>query len=150
MDPRPWKRSGEDTVVESLRNEFNRLFDRFWTGQLAPLQIGRWTPPIDVSETDEAVLVRAEIPGVDPDRVEITIEGDVLTMRGEKLEQRETRERDYHRVERQYGAFVRNIQLPAAVLKDKAEAVARHGVLTIRLPRREDQKPKRVPINLQP
>jgi HSP20 family protein len=150
MDPRPWKRSGEDTVVESLRNEFNRLFDRFWTGQLEPLQIGRWAPPVDVSETDEAVLVRAEIPGVDPDKVEITIEGDVLTIRGEKPEQREAQEHDYYRVERHYGSFVRNIQLPAAVVKDKAEAVARHGVLTIRLPRRDDQKPKRVPINLQP
>ncbi len=150
MNPRPLKRRGEDTVVESLRNEFNRLFDRFWTGQLEPLQIGRWAPPIDISETDDAVLVRTEIPGVDPAKIEITIEGDVLTIRGEKLEQRETKERDYFRVERQYGCFVRNVQLPAPVLKDQAEAVARQGVLTIRLPRREDLKPKRVPINLQP
>ena len=149
MDLVPWKRAREDSAFQSLRNEFNRIFDRFWSGELEPLRLGRWIPAVDVSESDEEITVRAEVPGLDPGEVEVLVEGDVLTIKGEKKEEREQSDRNYHRVERQYGSFVRNIQLPGAVVAEQVKATAANGVLTICLPKHEDTKPKRVQIGLE-
>jgi HSP20 family protein len=148
MDMSPWKNARENTVVYSLKNEFNKLFDRFWSGQFEPLQIGRWVPALDVSETGEAVLVRVELPGIDPKDIDISIEGDVLSIKGEKHEERRENEQEYFRVERQYGSFVRHVQLPSPVVVDKVEAVARHGVLEIRLPKSEEHRTKKVTITV--
>ncbi|HOI53774.1 MAG TPA: Hsp20/alpha crystallin family protein [Phycisphaerae bacterium] len=146
MDLVPWKRGRDDSALQSLRNEFNRIFDRFWSGELEPLHLGRWLPAVDVSETDNDVTVRAETPGIDPKDIEVYVEGDVLTIKGEKKEETETKDRNFHRVERQYGSFSRSIQLPANVEADKVEAQAANGVLTIRLPKQEDEKRKKVQI----
>jgi len=100
MDLVPWKRGRDDSALQSLRNEFNRIFDRFWSGELEPLHLGRWLPAVDVSETDNDVTVRAETPGIDPKDIEVYVEGDVLTIKGEKKEETETKDRNFHRVER--------------------------------------------------
>jgi len=150
MDLVPWKFGRQSAMMDSLRDEFNQVFERFWTGDMEPLQFGRWAPSIDVSETDDAVLVQAEIPGLDAKEVDISIEGSILTIRGEKKVEREKKGRNYHRVERRYGSFIRTVQLPTEVVAEKAEAVARQGVLEIRLPKSEDAKPKKVKVDVQP
>lgn len=144
------QRSGRpSTVVDSLRNEFNQLFDRLWSGQLEPVQFGRWAPAADVSETPDAVLVKIEIPGIDPKDIEVSLEESVLTIKGEKCEPAQDVDENFHRVERQYGAFTRHIPLPARVDAEKVEAVGRNGVLEITLAKHADARPKRVEVNVE-
>ncbi len=149
MDKTNWKPGRQETVVEALKNEFNELFERFWSGQMEPMQLGRWAPAIDVSETADAVQVHVEIPGIEPSQVEISIEGDVLTIRGQKPELPRDTNRKFLRVERRYGTFMRSIRLPVAVAADQAAASAHNGVLEISLPRYEDAKARKVNISLE-
>jgi len=149
MDMVPWKTGRQSSMVDSLRREFNQLFDRFWSGQLEPMHLSRWMPAVDISETDDEVRVRAEVPGIDPKDIEVAVESNVLVIKGEKKEQREENREEYHRVERQYGTFVRSIQLPTEIDADKVEAVFRNGVLDVRLPKREDARPKQIRIDVQ-
>ena len=149
MDLVPWKFGRQSAVLDSLRDEFNQLFDRFWTGELEPMAIGRWMPAIDVSETDSEVVVQAEVPGLEAKEIEISIEGGMLTIKGEKKEEREQKGRDYHRVERRYGTFVRSVQLPAEVVADKAEARYDSGILTVKLPKTAQAKPKQVAVRAE-
>ncbi len=144
----PWKFGTQNALADSLRREFNQLFDRFWSGQLEPMQLGRWAPRVDVSETPETVHVRAEIAGVDPEKLELTVENNVLTIKGEKPEGEKLEGETFHRVERQYGTFARNVQLPAAVVSDAAEAKAHNGVIEITLPKQEEARPKHVRIDV--
>lgn len=146
MEKNSWRPGKQETVVESLKSEFNQLFERFWSGQMEPMQLGRWTPAIDVSETEDSVLVHVEVPGVEPTGVDITIEGDVLTIRGEKQELPRDAKQNFLRVERRYGTFVRSIRLPTAVTADRAEAHTHHGVLEIRMSKQESAKARKVSI----
>lgn len=150
MDLMPWKSSKEGGALDSLRREFHQLFDRFWSGQLEPMQLGRWVPAVDVVEKDDSVVVQAEVPGIDPENIDVSIEGDVLTIRGEKKDVREEKGENYHRVERQYGSFARSVALPSEIVADKVEATFRNGVLEVVLPKSEQARPKRVSINVQP
>ena len=150
MDMVPWKFGRQSVMMDSLRDEFNQLFDRFWSGNLEPMQFGHWSPAVDLAETDEAVIVRAEVPGLDVKDVEISVEGTILTIRGEKKVEREEKGHTFHRVERRHGTFVRAVQLPAEVVADKAEAVFKQGVVEIKLPKTEEAKPKRLKIEIQP
>lgn len=147
MDRLPVRIGRQGGVFDSLRREFNQLFDRFWSGQLEPMQLSRWVPAVDISETDDAVLVQAEVPGLDPEDIDVSVADNVLTIKGEKKECREERGENYHRVERRYGTFSRSIQLPTEISVEKAEAVVRNGVLEIRLPKHEGAKAKRIKIN---
>jgi HSP20 family protein len=149
MDLMPWRSGRETSALGSLRREFNDLFDRFWSGSLEPMQLGRWTPAIDISETDDQVLVQAEVPGMDAGDIDVSLEGNVLTLRGEKKDQREEKGENFHRVERQYGSFMRSIQLPTDVVAEKVTATFRNGVLEVTLPKSEEAKPKRVAIDVK-
>jgi len=143
----PWRgRTSPGTTLMSLREEMNDLLNRFWAGTTEPFGLAEWAPAVDVSETEDTVLVHAEIPGIDPKSIEITITGDVLTLRGEKEEETEDQGRNYHRVERRYGAFTRSLALPTAVAAEKVEAKAKNGVLEIRLPKSEEAKARRVQV----
>jgi HSP20 family protein len=133
-------------TLASLREEMNDLLARFWAGTAEPFGLAEWSPALDVSETDDAVVVDVEIPNIDPKDLEISITGDVLTIRGEKKDETEHKGRNYHRVERRYGTFTRTLTLPAAVDADKVEARAKLGVLTVRLPKRPEAKARRVDI----
>lgn len=134
------------TTLASLREEMNQLLNRFWTGAAEPFGLADWSPAVDVSETDDAIVVHAETPGIDPKDLEIAVTGDLLTIRGEKKDETEDSGRNYHRVERRYGSFTRSLALPASVDTDKVEARAKDGVLEIRLPKKEESKPKRLEI----
>ena len=138
--------------LSNIREEMNRLFDDFFTGwpeRRRGLLEGEWAPSIDVAETDEDIVITAELPGVDQKGVDITIVDDVLTLKGEKKEEKEVKEKNYHRIERSYGTFQRSISLPTGVKADKAKATYKDGVLQITVPKAEEAKPKQIKINVE-
>ena len=123
----------------ALQREMNRMFDRFFgeTG-MAPFAGTEGlaaTPRIDVSESEEAVEIAAELPGMSEQDVDVSLTHDVLTIRGEKKQEHEDKQKNYHRIERSYGAFHRAIMLPAEVDAEKVDARFTNGVLRITLPK---------------
>jgi HSP20 family protein len=134
--------------VSRLRREMDRLWDDYFgSGRraLRPLQ-AEFTPAVDVTETAEAVVVKAEVPGMDAKDINISVTGDVLTIKGEKKSEREEKEENHHVVERSYGSFSRSLPLPGAVNLDKIEAKYDKGVLTVTCPKKEEVKPKAIEI----
>jgi HSP20 family protein len=130
-----------------LRQEIERLFDRFVEpGWMQMPALGDWEPKIDVSETKDAVVVKAEVPGVDQKDIGLSLQEGVLTIKGEKEEEKEEKDKRYHRVERSYGAFARAIRLPAAVDSSKVSATFKDGVLTVTLPKTAAAKGTAIPI----
>jgi len=143
----PVKREGP---FVSLRREMDRLFDDFFRGwELAPWVEGEWYPSIDVAETEDQVIVKAEIPGMDPSELEITLTDDSLSIRGEKKEEKEEKKKNYHRRESRYGSFSRSVRLPALVNTEKAEASYDKGILTINAPKVEKEKAKKIEIKVK-
>jgi HSP20 family protein len=134
--------------VSRLRREMDRLWDDYYgSGRrgLQPLQ-AEFAPAVDVTETAEAVVVKAEVPGMDAKDINISVTGEVLTIKGEKKSEREEKEENYHVVERSYGSFSRSLVLPAAVDLDNIEAKYDKGVLTVTCPKKEEVKPKAIEI----
>ena len=140
--------------LTSTREEMRHLFDDFLTGW-PWLERGRdlldseWTPSVDVAETEEDVIVTAELPGVRPEDVDLTIANDILTIRGEKKEEEEADKERRHRVERCYGNFQSSISLPTGVQEDKVEACYKDGVLRVSIPKGEKVKPKQIKISVE-
>jgi HSP20 family protein len=146
-DRRPIQRRGvedDDSPFTLLQREFNRMFDDFFSsvfdetpGLLAHRRDmkGDFLPSVDVREKAKAVIVTAELPGVDEEDIDVRIEDDTLIIRGEKREEHETEEGGWYHSERVYGSFVRTVPLPAEVDVDRAEAKFRKGVLKITLPK---------------
>lgn len=131
----------------ALRREIDRLFDRFLEpGWTALPSLAEWEPKVDVSETKDAVIVKAEVPGVDQKDIGLSLQEGVLTIKGEKEEEKEEKDKHYHRVERSYGAFARAIRLPAAVDSGKVNATFKDGVLTVTLPKTLAAKGTAIPI----
>ncbi len=132
----------------SLRNAMDRLFeDSFVTphfGWLAPASAAGMA--LDVYETKEQVVVKAALPGVKPDDTQVTITGDTLTIRGESKVEKEIKEENYIRKERSLGSFARSVTLPAGLKADKAEATFENGVLTLKIPKSEEVKPKSIKV----
>lgn len=132
----------------SLREAMDRLFEesfvRPWGGWMRPGEAQ--APAIDMYETGNAVVVKATLPGVKPDDLDIHITGDTLTIRGEVKREEETREANYIRRERYYGSFARSLPLPTRVVADDAEAVFEHGILTLTLPKAEEVKPRPIKV----
>ncbi len=134
--------------LSRLRREVDRMWEDFFGPRgwgLRPWE-GEWAPAIDVSETADKVEVKAEVPGIDPKEINITLTGDVLTIKGEKKSEREETKESYHLVERSYGSFSRSLTLPAAVEVDKIDARYEKGVLTVTCPKKEEVKPKAIEI----
>ncbi|MGA7616764.1 MAG: Hsp20/alpha crystallin family protein [Thermoanaerobaculia bacterium] len=137
--------------IQNLQNQMNRLFEPFFRdfapGFTTPdLTSGTWVPPVDVEETKDRIFVRAELPGMKKEDIEISFENGVLTLRGERRMEQENRERNFHRVERSYGSFVRSFTLPNSVDPEHVEAIYEDGVLEISMPKREEAKPRRIEI----
>ena len=132
----------------SLREAMDRLFEDSFVrprGRLAVAE-GMGTLALDVFESDDNVTVRASIPGVKPEDIEISVTGETLTIKGETLEEKEEKTGNYHLRERRSGALQRSITLPTLVNADKAQAEFEHGVLTLTLPKVEAVKPKSIKI----
>ncbi len=132
----------------SLRSQIDQLFEDFfgreWGWPLAAK--GAWSPAMEVSESDTDVVVRAEVPGMEAKDIEIAIRGDVLTISGEKKEEKEEKKKSYHRIETRYGSFERTVTLPAAVDVEKVKAECKKGVLSITLPKKEGAKPRKIEV----
>ncbi len=121
-----------------LRDEVERTFDRFF-GETLPARHPRtWAPAVDVLEKDEDIIVRAELAGMKPEDVEITLTDESLVIRGEKKESEEVKGEDFYRRETSFGAFHRTIALPATVEKERIKAVFSDGVLEVRLPKSKE------------
>jgi HSP20 family protein len=134
----------------SLQDEMNKVFDEFFTrrtGERADL--GLWAPALDISETDNEIVVKADLPGVKKEDVSISITNNILVIKGEKKREVEENKENFHRVERVYGSFHRSIELPTAVQTDKVNASYQNGVLTIVLPKSEEAKPKEIEIKVK-
>ncbi len=134
--------------VSRLRREMDRLWEDFFGPSrraLQPLE-EMWAPAIDVSESADKVTIKAEVPGIEAKDIEISMVGDMLTIKGEKKAEKEEKGENYHLVERSYGSFSRGVRLPAPVDPDKIEATYKNGVLTITCPKKEEVKPKAIEI----
>ena len=134
-----------ETGMVTLRKEMDRLIDRFWDAdETAPA--GAWNPLMDVSEAKEGFTIKAEVPGIDPKDVHVTLENGVLTVRGEKRQETEHKEERFYRMERSYGSFVRSLRLPANVDASKVLATFKNGVLTVQLPKSAESRGTEIPI----
>ncbi len=107
-----------------------------------------WAPPVDIYETDQDLVLKAELPGVDAKDVEVRVEDNTLFLKGQRNIRKEVKEENYHRVERSYGAFSRTFALPSSIDADKVTAEYKDGVLTLTMPKRQEAKPKTIKINL--
>jgi HSP20 family protein len=132
----------------SLRNAIDRLFEESFVAPRvswwAPLGIGDLA--IDMYETKDEVVVKAAMPGIKPEQTEVTITGNTLTIRGEAKEEKEVKEENYLCRERRMGIFSRSVSLPDGLKTDKAEATFEHGVLTLKIPKAEEAKPKTIKV----
>ncbi len=129
----------------TLREAMDRLFNDAFTPSVSA--VGGWqVPAVDLYQTDEEVVVKASLPGVKADDVQISITGDMLSLKGEFKQENEKKERAYHLREQRYGAFERTFALPTAVVTDKARAEFENGILTITLPKAEKVKPKMITV----
>jgi HSP20 family protein len=131
----------------SLRSAMDRLFDSAFVGSRNDLESGTWELALDVSETDEEYLVKASVPGINPDDLEITYNNKVLTIKGETKQEEEREDSRYHLRERRFGSFVRSVSLPTMVASEHIKASYENGVLNLRLPKTEEARPRRIPIS---
>ncbi len=134
--------------LTNLRREMDRLFQDFWGGRDVMSIEGDWIPAIDISETDDAIVVKAEAPGMEPNEIDISLSNDVLIIKGEKKQKTEEKKENYHRIETRYGSFSRAFRLPAGVVQENVEAKYDKGVLKITLPKKEEVKPKQINIKV--
>ena len=133
----------------TLREAMDRLFDDAFTRPFSIMREGgsAWSSlPIDMYQTDNDVVVKAALPGIKTDEVQINITGDILTLKGEMKHEEENKDQSWHIREHRWGAFERSIQLPTGVIADKARAEFDNGILTITLPKSEDVKPKTITV----
>jgi HSP20 family protein len=138
----------------SLQERMNRLFDESYRGRPASggedewALGGSWAPAVDIYEQDGNIVLKAEVPGLEPKDVDIRVENNTLTLRGERKLDHEVKRENYHRVERAYGSFTRSFTLPNVVDTDSIKADYKDGVLRVVLPKREEAKPKQISINV--
>lgn len=135
----------------NIQREINRMFDSLFRGgtqESTDLLTSSWSPSLDIAENDNAYIVKVELPGVNKDDVKITMQENVLTIRGEKKREKESKESNFHRSERSYGAFQRSFSLPSSVKSEKIEAAYNDGILTVTLPKAESAKPKQIEVKV--
>ena len=134
----------------SLRRDFDRLFEDLWSNDEGATN-GRettWRPSVDIRETDQEFLIHADLPGIRQEDLEITVTDGRLTIKGQRHQEKESKEGGLHRVERAYGTFTRTFDLPAAVDTGAVAAAYRDGVLTVTVPKAEEAKPKQIEVKV--
>jgi HSP20 family protein len=133
----------------SLQERMNRMFDESYRGRgTEDWMGGAWAPAVDIYEQNGNIVLQAELPGLDPKDVDVRVENNVLTLRGQRKLDETVNKDNYHRVERSYGAFTRSFTLPSQVDTEKIQANYKDGVLRLTLPTREEAKPKQIAINV--
>jgi HSP20 family protein len=134
-------------LFDSFRREMEDLFDRFVSEPPTNGQaMTAWAPRVDIEETEKELVVKADLPGVDPKDVDIQVVDNVLTLRGGKEEKKEEKRKNYHRMERFSGQFYRAIGLPAGADADKVTATTANGTVTVTIPKRLEAQPKKISV----
>jgi len=133
--------------LATLRDEFDRLFDFSWPSRDTGL-LGGWSPALDMYDDKDNLVVTLEVPGMKKDEIDISLHGGVLTISGERKDEREQTEGKTFRSERYFGKFQRSLTLPAAVDAKKVKASYKDGVLTIQLAKAEEAKPKQIAVSI--
>lgn len=128
----------------ALQSAMNRLMDESFD-ELTP-GMRRWDLAVDLVETDDSFIVKASLPGINPDDMDITVEDDTLTIKGETQVDEDFEEKSYHIRERRFGGFTRSLRLPTAINAENIEAVYENGVLTLTIPKAEAVKPKKISV----
>ena len=142
----PWSPFSE---IDEMERRMSEIFERPFLPSIwrrLPVEQMVWAPAIDVFEKGDKFIVKAEVPGIKEDDIHVSVEGDMLNIKGEKKTESEVKEEDYYRSERSYGSFFRSIALPSTVDAGKIEADYDNGVLEITIPKKPEVKPKKVAI----
>lgn len=135
--------------LSTVQDEVNRLFDNFFThGPLRGDLNATFTPPVDIEETPEAFVIRADLPGVNQKDVKVSLTGDTLTIRGERKQEHTTQNGSHHRVERVSGSFERSFVLGAPVRNDQVKAQVKDGVLEVRVPKAEEARVREIEVQV--
>lgn len=134
-----------------MQDQMNRLLNLSWNHDLPSEDIkeGLWQPAVDIYETADSIIIKAELPDVDQKDIEVRIEDGTLILKGERKHENEVKKENYHRIERYFGTFQRSFSLPATIDQEKVEASCERGVLTIELPKKEEKKPKQITVQIK-
>ena len=137
--------------LRSMQDQMNRLLNLSWNHEIPSEDImeGLWQPAVDIYETADSIIIKAELPDVDQKDIEVRIEDSTLILKGERKHQDEVKKENYYRIERYFGTFQRSFSLPTTVNQEKVEANCERGVLTITLPKKEETKPKQINIQVK-
>jgi HSP20 family protein len=132
----------------TLQDQVNKLFESTFHGQGENSAITSWSPAVDIFETENELVLKADLPGVNESQIDVRVENNMLTVRGERQFENKVKEDNYLRVERTYGSFSRSFGLPNTVNTEGITADYKNGVLTVQLPKRAETKPKQVKVNV--
>jgi HSP20 family protein len=134
--------------LSTLRHRMDHLMTRLGSEGDEPLFQGKWAPTADVIESKDAIIIKAELPGVTEKDISVEVENGVLTLKGERNFEKETEEKGYRRIEREYGNFVRSFTLPANVNSEKITASYTNGLLELQIPKKEEAKPRAIKVDV--
>ena len=137
-------------AMTTLQDQINRVFSDALDRRGDESTLTAWAPPVDIYETENELVVKADLPDVDPKDLDIRVENNILTIRGERKFEKNVAEDNYLRVERPYGAFSRSFSLANTVNTESIRAEYNNGVLTLHVPKREEAKPKQIKVNVEP
>lgn len=150
----PWR---PFTDLTRWERDMERMFDDFWGRRMRPWWPERWSmpavleispPAVDLYEEKDDIVVKAELPGMDKDNIEVNLTDHTLTIKGEKKKEEEIKEENYYKSERSYGSFIRTVELPRDVHADKVKASFKNGILEVRLPKTEEAKAKEIKVKV--
>ncbi|HEY1469953.1 MAG TPA: Hsp20/alpha crystallin family protein [Candidatus Acidoferrum sp.] len=132
----------------TLREQINRVFADLLERTGEESNLTAWAPAVDIFETEHELVVKADLPDVDPQDLDIHVENNILTIRGERKFEKDVKEENYLRIERAYGSFTRSFSLASTVNSEAIKADYKNGVLTLSIPKREEAKPKQIKVNV--
>jgi len=136
--------------LRTMQDQMNRLLDMAWNREIGEeLREGVWQPLVDIYEDEHSVIIKAEVPDIDQKDIEVRIEENTLTLKGERKHSSDVKKENYHRVERYYGQFQRSFSLPHSINQEGVKATCDKGVLTVILPKREEAKPKQINVEIK-
>jgi HSP20 family protein len=135
--------------THSVQDQISRLFNEAFARSSDESSITTWAPAVDIFETEHELVVKADLPDIKPEELDIRVENNILTIRGERKFEKKVNENNYLRVERSYGSFSRSFSLANTVNTEAIKAEYKNGVLTLTIPKREEAKPKQIKVNVE-
>ncbi len=133
----------------TLQDQINRLFNEAFDRNSSEANLTTWAPAVDIYETEHELVVKADLPDIQPEELDIRVENNILAIRGERKFEKSVKEDNYLRVERSYGSFARSFSLASTVNTEAIKADYKNGVLTLTVPKREEAKPKQIKVNVE-